>query len=469
MGSRRKKAADLVNFPAKRWVLEGRMVDVANATSLDKHKLRGVFLVINVMTRCVLSYIVFFNDLAADQAGDGLIMAFGHKNSPTVEIVHVDQHKVYNSFHVQDALKLYKVRLSQCARGNQAMESFNSSFKGVLVVLYLEGKSLSVVFTHFKPKKALKVGSRYKSLEALAKQKDVRAFVLERRDFMANLSNLTDRAVNILNNRLWENTKATRGLALLCLKHLEDATNPNLTALSQGPFFNVNKGLLQSQVEIVASHVQQGLKHPTTSELYLDMEDLVRLVENTPQGQTRLLLSMKRDMLESYSETKAELEGVKRKLDTVLREKDVKLEQKEAKLKQKEDKIRSLSSRLASLEEDYGALLKKQTLAKERSEKRKRRKIRIKRDVVSLEEFQSFMAKASFSSHRLTRSRPRLVLCLLYITGCRIDELRLLRLSNVSQMFIRKNPYFLSCAAILAEETLWRRHQEQNFLQRGFL
>lgn len=80
-------------------------------------------------------------------------------------------------------------------------------------------------------------------------------------------------------------------------------------------------------------------------------------------------------------------------------------------------------------------MLEKQAHAKQRSEQRKQPKRYIKRDVVTLEEYEPFMSEASFSHNRLIRSRQRMVMAFLYITGCRIDPRRCLSLGYVSKMF----------------------------------
>ena len=355
-------------------------------------------------------------------------------SSDLVEIIHVDRHVVYNDSSVWDVLKVFGVKLSQYTQefGANIMESFNNAFKGAMVVFHLENSDLTVVFKRFTPKSRLKNGAKFKSIKALASEKDVRDFVFKQKSFLANFDSIVARTVQGLNAKPWQDTGVSRDLSTACLYFLEQAGKVDFMVSRPGINIHLERGQLKTQVATVASNLNMNkfLDRPFHEVVDLDLEDLVRLVENTPQGQTRLFLSLKQDIAQGFSTLQSENASLQKEIEDLKQEVRITTKEKER------------LARLENVEKDYKALLETQRKAREASEKRKSRKKQITRDVVTLSEFEGFMKQnVGFSTDILIRSRQRLSLALLYVTGARIDELRQLRLSNVSQMFIRKNPY----------------------------
>ena len=71
------------------------------------------------------------------------------------------------------------------------------------MALYLPLKGVTVVFKHFKMKKALKLGKLYRSIKGLILQSGMSSYMFKRKDFLKTLPALADKTVDILNQKPW--------------------------------------------------------------------------------------------------------------------------------------------------------------------------------------------------------------------------------------------------------------------------
>lgn len=340
-----------VNFPKGPQVADKGTFVVADATYVRViTKKIGVFITLNRLTRCVVSYAVFWLDLDAHTVSECFHDCGADENSPTVEIIHVYQHRVYDAEVVTDTLEVYGIKMSQGGtHANQEIESFHHVFKSCLVRFYIEPFTLEVVLKRYVPKKDIKTGGRFKSVGLLSALASVRAHVFKQRAFLATLEKYTAMAVAFLNKKHMQETEASRFTALRSLKLLEDQDMLTLVRTNDN-LVHLRKALLKTQVESMHRKIHKGVKGPVTEVIDLGMEDLVNVL-NTPEGNTRLLLSLKQDVLESRASLEGESERVKGTLETTLREKDKQLTLQEEQLREKEEAVEKLRSRLASVQE----------------------------------------------------------------------------------------------------------------------
>ncbi len=206
----------------------------------------------------------------------------------------------------------------------------------------------------------------------------------------------------------------------------------------------------------------KGLADETNTSSSLSQVDLPALLDGLPHGQAQGILATYGVSLKNQELLQAVIEGLALERENAAVERKsaaVQREESQAKMDALKVQCADMQAELTALRNDNDGLLVAEKERESRREKRKQRQVQKEREVISLDEFFELITSDVFSRDILVRSRQRVCLGLLYITGCRVDDLRCLTVSNLEKMFASKNAH-------LRFYTKKTRHWHQAYLEK---